>query len=81
MTNKQGFRIKKVIKRKCDKLIANRKIMIIRLIVGSVQKISLYKNEFFPGPTTNKSEIEIELDLSNYATKSDLKSATGVDTC
>ena len=26
-----------------------------------------------------KNKIEVELDLSNYATKSDLKNATGVD--
>ena len=26
-----------------------------------------------------KKKIEVELDLSNYATKSDLKNATGVD--
>ena len=25
-------------------------------------------------------KVELELDLSNYATKADLKSATGVDT-
>ena len=27
----------------------------------------------------SKNKIKVELDLSNYATKSDLKSATGVD--
>ena len=30
--------------------------------------------------THSKNKIEIELDLSNYATKSDLKIATGVNT-
>ena len=29
---------------------------------------------------TNKNKIEVEVDLSNYATKSDLKNATGIDT-
>ena len=28
----------------------------------------------------SKNKIKVELDLSNYATKSDLKSGTGVDT-
>ena len=28
----------------------------------------------------SKSKIKFELDLSNYATKSDLKGATGIDT-
>ena len=35
---------------------------------------------YFPLYSCNKNKIEIELDLSNYATKSDLKKATGVDT-
>ena len=35
----------------------------------------------FPEPHTHsKNKIETELDLSNYATKSDLKKETGVDT-
>ena len=28
----------------------------------------------------SKNKVKVELDLSNYATKSDLKNATGVDT-
>ena len=36
---------------------------------------------YFPEPyTRNKNKIEAELDLSNYATKSDLKNAAGVVT-
>ena len=35
----------------------------------------------FPEPhTISKNKIEVELDLSNYVTKSDLKNASGVDT-
>ena len=35
---------------------------------------------YFPEPyTRRKSKIKVELDLSNYATKSNLKNATGVD--
>ena len=39
-----------------------------------------YKNEFFPLYRHSKNKIEVELDLSNYATKFDLKNTTGVDT-
>ena len=37
---------------------------------------------YFPEPHTHskKKKIETELDFSNYATKSDLKNATGVET-
>ena len=37
---------------------------------------------YFPVPHTQskKKKAEVELELSNYATKSDLKSATGIDT-
>ena len=34
---------------------------------------------YFPFNGHSKNEIEVELDLSNYATKSDLKNATGVN--
>ena len=39
-----------------------------------------YKNEFFPLYSHSKNKIEVELDLSNYETKFDLKNTTGVDT-
>ena len=35
---------------------------------------------YFPPYSHNKNRIEVELNLSNYATKSDLKNATVVDT-
>ena len=36
---------------------------------------------YFPKPYShNKNKTKVELDLSNYAPKSDLKSATGVNT-
>ena len=55
--------------------------MIIHLIVGLIKKILLYKMSFFPEPyTRSKNKIKIELDFSDYATKSDLKNAIGVDT-
>ena len=37
-------------------------------------------SEHFPEPKSFGGKVKIELDLSNYATKADLKNATGVDT-
>ena len=60
--------------------MSNGKAMIIFLTVGLIKKILLYKLIYFPEPNTlSKSQIEVELDLENYAAKSDLKNATGVD--
>ena len=36
---------------------------------------------YFPEPHTHsKNKLDVELDLPNYATKSDFKNATGADT-
>ena len=35
---------------------------------------------YFPELKSSRERIKVELDLSNYATKADLKNATGVDT-
>ena len=37
-------------------------------------------NENFPKPIFLGAEVKVELDLSNYATKADLRNATGVHT-
>ena len=37
-------------------------------------------SEYFPEPKSLVGRVKVELDLSNYATKADLKNATGVDT-
>ena len=36
--------------------------------------------EYFPKPKSLGTNVKVELDLSNYATKPDLRIATGVDT-
>ena len=36
--------------------------------------------ENFREPKSSEGRVKVELDLSNYATKADLKNATGVDT-
>ena len=37
-------------------------------------------SENFPEPTSSGGRVKVELDLSNYVTKTDLKNAKGVDT-
>ena len=70
--NQNEFRIEKV-------YISNGKVMIIQLIVLFIKKIFLHKMSYFPESVNGKYEIKVKLDLSNYATKSDLKTATGAD--
>ena len=36
-------------------------------------------SEYFPKPKSLGGNVKVKLDLSNYATKADLRSATGVD--
>ena len=36
--------------------------------------------EYFPEPKSSVGKLNVELDLSNYATKADLKNVTDVDT-
>ena len=37
-------------------------------------------NEYFPEPKSSGGRVKVELDLTNYARKANLKNATGVDT-
>ena len=55
--------------------------MIILLIVGSIKK-TLYKmSQYFPKPYEPfGGDINVKVDLSNYATKADIKNITHVDT-
>ena len=74
-TNQEKIRIGKVIKRKGSKLYVKWK--------GYDNSFkSLYKmSQYFPKPSrTFVENINVKVDLSNYATKLDLKSATWVDT-
>ena len=36
-------------------------------------------SDYFPKPKSLGANVKVELDLSNYATKTDLQNATGVD--
>ena len=59
--------------------IPNGKVMILHLIVELIKTIFLYKMIYFPPYGHSKNEKKIDLDSCSYATKSDLKNATGVD--
>ena len=60
--------------------MSNWKAMIILLTVGLRKKISLYKTSYFPERyNCSKNKIKAELDLSNRATKSELKNVTYFD--
>ena len=37
-------------------------------------------SEYFPKPKILRANVKVELDLSSYATKTDLKNATDADT-
>ena len=55
--------------------------MIIHIIVGLIKK-TLYKmSQYFPRPHEPfEGDINVKVDLSNYATKDDIKNITHVDT-
>ena len=55
--------------------------MIILLIVGLIKK-TLYKmSQYFPKPYESfGGDINVKIELSNYATKDDIKNITHVDT-
>ena len=49
------------------------KVIIIYLIIGLIKNILLYKLSYFPEPyICSKRKTKVELDLTNYETKSDL---------
>ena len=58
--------------------------MIIHSIVGLIKKILYKMSQYFPKPYEPfggfGGDINVKVDLSNYATKAYLKNATGVDT-
>ena len=55
--------------------------MIILLIVGLIKKTSYKMSQYFPKPYEPfTGNINVRLDLSNYATKADIKNMTDIDT-
>ena len=61
--------------------MSNGKVMIILLIVGLIKKTLSKMSEYFPKPYKIFGEnINAKVDLSNDATKADVKNATRMDT-
>ena len=74
-------RIEKFIKKKGNKLYVKWKVMTIHLIAGLIKKTTYKMSQYFPKPYGPFGrDINVKIDLSNYATKTDLKGAIGIDT-
>ena len=58
----------------------NGKARIALLTVGLITKDIVWMTEHFRKPKSLGGRVKVEFDLSNYATKTDLKNATVVDT-
>ena len=75
-TDQKEFRVEKVIKKKDDKLYVKWK--------GHNDLFNSWidkkRHSIFPEPKCFGGKVKFKLDLSKYATKADLKNATGVDT-
>ena len=77
-TNQKVFRIEKVIKRRGNKLYVKSKVCNNLFNSWIDKKDIVQMSEYFPKPNSLGANVKVELDLSNYATKADLKNATGV---
>ena len=54
--------------------MSNEKVMVNHLIAGWIKMITSHKMSYFPEPDSyGRNKTESELDLSNYATKSEIK--------
>ena len=62
--------------------MSNGNSMITVLIVGLIKKISYKMIQYFPKPFNSHlgDSIKVKIDLSNFATKADIKNISQVDT-
>ena len=74
--NPKEFRTEKVIKRKSDKLSVKWKGYDSSFNSWIDGKDIVY----LPEPKSLKGKVSVDLGFSNYATKTDLRNATGIDT-
>ena len=79
-TDPKEFRIEKVIKKKEINYMSNGRIMIIVLTVGLIKKTYYKMSDYLTDYKSRSSHVKVELSLSNYVTKKDLKNITHVDT-
>ena len=75
--SQKGFRVEKVIKNG-DKLYFKWKGYNNSFNSWIDKKDIVWMSEYFPETKSSGGRVKIELDLPNYATKTDLKNATGV---
>ena len=79
--SQEKFRIEKVLKRKSDKLYIKWKGYDNRFNSWIDKRFHVKMSHYFPKPFRNcGGNLNNKVDLSNYATKTDLKNATHVDT-
>ena len=77
--NQKKFRIEKVIKRKGNKLYVKWKRYNNSFNSWIDKKRSYKMSQYFLPFRSHGGDIKVELDLSNYVTKTDLKNVTHVD--
>ena len=78
-TNQKEFRIEKVIKRKESKLYVKWKGYNNSFNCWVDQKNLIKMSQYFPPYRSHGGDIKVELDMSNYATKTDFKNVTHED--
>ena len=78
--NQNKFRVEKVISRKSDKLYVKWKGYHSSFDSWIDKKGIVQMSKYFTEPKSLGRKVKVESDLSNYATKADLKNATGVGT-
>ena len=79
-TNEKDFRVEKVIKSEDNKLDLKWKDHISSFDSSIDKENIVQMSEYFAKPNSFGGKLKVVLSLSNYATKADLKNATGVDT-
>ena len=61
--------------------MSNGKVVIIHVKARLIKKTSYKMSQYFPKPYEPfRGDVNVKVDLSKYATKTDLKKLTGVDT-
>ena len=76
-TNQKEFRIEKILKRKGDKFYVKWK-GYDNSFNSQINKNKM--SEYFPKPSSNEENIKVKIDLTNCATKEDIKNITHVNT-
>ena len=81
-TNQKVFRIKKIIIIKSSKLYVKWKGYnnSVNNWINKIYIVTQKRESYFPRYNHTKNKINVDIDICNYATKYDLKTAASVDT-